>query len=120
VLIDRIDGGDMMSVDGLLVQFATMTARRDDDLPRLPRLFAGISTGPIVLIVGRFDPSDAAAVGPVAHHSTLPVLLAAAPVAGALDLAADHGWHVAAIDAERDLAPAWANAIGRGAHHVVG
>lgn len=120
VLIDRIDGGDMMSVDGLLVQFATMTARRDDDLPRLPRLFAGISTGPIVLIVGRFDPSDAAAVGPVAHHSTLPVLLAAAPVAGALDLAADHGWHVAAIDAERDLGPAWANAIGRGAHHVVG
>lgn len=120
VLMDRIDGGDMTSVDGLLVQLSTLTARRDDELPRLPRLFAGVATGPIVLIVGRLDRSDAAAVGPVAHHSTLPVLLATAPAGDALDLAADHGWHVASIDPDRDLALAWANAIGRGVHHVVG
>ncbi|WP_194396065.1 DUF58 domain-containing protein [Microbacterium atlanticum] len=120
VLMERIDGGDMTSVDGLLVQLATLTARRDDELPRLPRLFAGVSTGPIVLVVGRLDASDAAAIGPVAHHSTLPILLATAPFGAALDRAADHGWHVASIDPERDLAPAWANAVGRGVHHVVG
>ncbi|WP_106816858.1 DUF58 domain-containing protein [Microbacterium timonense] len=119
-LIERIDGGDLAEVERMLVQFATVTARRDDALPRLSRLFAGISTGPIVLVVGRLDPADAAALGPVAHHSTLPVLLAAAPVGDALEIAADHGWHVAAIDPDRDLGSAWAGAIGRGVHHVVG
>ncbi|MDW4571559.1 DUF58 domain-containing protein [Microbacterium sp. M3] len=119
-LTERIEGGDLADVERMLVQFATVTARRDDALPRLPRLFAGVSTGPVVLIVGRLDPADAAAIGPIAHHSTLPVLLSAAPVGDALEIAADHGWHVAAIDPERDLALAWANAVGRGVHHVVG
>lgn len=120
VLVDRIDGGDMTEVDAMLVQFATITAHRDDALPRLSQQFAGVSTGPIVLVVGRLDPSDAVALAPIAHHSTLPILLATAPVGDALDVAADHGWHVAAIDPERDLGPAWANAIGRGVHHVFG
>ncbi|WP_426321011.1 DUF58 domain-containing protein [Microbacterium sp. E-13] len=120
VLVDRIDGGDMTEVDAMLVQFATLTARRDDALPHLARQFAGISTGPVVVIVGRLDPPDAVALAPIAHHSTLPVLLTAAPVGDAIDVAADHGWHVAAIDADRDLGVAWANAIGRGVHHVLG
>ena len=119
-LSERIDGGDLAEVERMLVRFATVTARRDDALPRLSRLFAGVSTGPLVLIVGRLDPADAAAVGPVSHHSTLPLLLCAAPVGDALAIAADHGWHVAAIDADADLGLAWANAIGRGVHHVVG
>ena len=120
VLADRIDGGDMTAVDAMLVQFATVTAHRDDALPRLPRLFAGVSTGPVVVIVGRLDPADAVAVGPVSHHSTLPLLLAAAPIGEALDIAADHGWHVASIGPDRDLGVAWGNAIGRGVHHVFG
>jgi hypothetical protein len=38
----------------------------------------------------------------------------------ALDIAADHGWHVATFGPDRDLGVAWANAIGRGVHHVFG
>jgi hypothetical protein len=119
-VIERIDGGDLAEVERMLVQFATVTARRDDALPRVSRLFAGVSTGPIVLVVGRLDPSDAVGLGPLAHHSTMPVLLAAAPVGDALGIAADLGWHVGTIDPDRDLGMAWVNAIGRGVSHVVG
>jgi uncharacterized protein (DUF58 family) len=119
VLAERIDGGDMTEVEAMLVHFATVTARRDDSLPRLLRLFAGISTGPVVLIVGRLDPADADAIGPVAHHSTLPLVLAAAPLGDALDRAADHGWNVATLDPDGDLGVAWAAAVGRGTRHVL-
>lgn len=118
-LTERIDGGDMTEVEAMLVQFATVTARRDDSLPRLGRLFAGVSTGPVVVIVGRLDPADADAIGPVAHHSTLPLILAAYPVGDALERAADHGWNVATIDPERDLGLTWVNAVGRGVQHVL-
>ncbi|WP_127818739.1 DUF58 domain-containing protein [Microbacterium sp. CPCC 204701] len=118
-LAERIDGGDMTEVEAMLVQFATVTARRDDSLPHLRRLFAGVSTGPVVVIVGRLDPADADAIGPVAHHSTLPLILAAAPVGDALERAADHGWNVATIDPDRDLGLTWVNAVGRGVQHVL-
>nr|BFF12436.1 hypothetical protein GCM10025699_37390 [Microbacterium flavescens] len=114
ILAERIDGGDMVEVEALLSHFAKLTARRDDSLARLTRLFAGVMTGPVILIVGRFDPSDAEAIAPVAHHSTLPMVLAVGPVGDALDRAADHGWRVAAIDPDGDLAVAWGNAVGRG------
>lgn len=119
VLAERIDGGDMTEVDALLTHFATLTSRRDDSLPRLTRLFAGVMTGPIIVIVGRFDPSDAEAISPVAHHSTLPMLFAVSPVGDALDRAADHGWRVGAIDPDGDLAASWGHAVGRGVSHVV-
>lgn len=119
VLAERIDGGDMSEVEALLTHFATLTARRDDALTRLTRLFAGVMTGPVILIVGRFDPSDADAIAPVAHHSTLPMVFAVAPVGDALERAADHGWRVGAIDPDGDLAFAWGNAVGRGVSHVV-
>ena len=118
-LAERIDGGDMTEVEAMLVHFATVTARRDDTLPQLGRLFAGVSTGPVVLVVGRLDPADADALGPVAHHSSLPLVLAANPVGDALERAADHGWHVATIDPDRDLGVAWVNAVGRGVQHVL-
>ncbi len=120
VLAERIDGGDMAEVEALLTHFATLTARRDDALTRLTGLFAGVMTGPVIVIVGRFDASDAEAIAPVVHHSTLPLLLAVSPVGDALDRAADSGWHVGTIDADGDLAVAWGNAVGRGVSHVVG
>lgn len=120
VLAERIEGGDMTEVEAVLTHFATVTARRDDTLARLPRVFAGVSTGPVVLVTGRFDPEDAHVVGPVAHHSTLPLLLAVTPRGDAFERAADHGWHVAVIDPDGDLGIAWVNAVGRGVRHVLG
>ena len=119
VLAERIDGGDMTEVEGLVNQFASLTARRDDHLGKLVRVFAGVMTGPIVLIVGRFDPADAETVAPVAHHSTLALLLAVAPVGDSLERAADLGWHTAAVDPEGDLAAAWSSAAERGVSHVL-
>lgn len=119
VLAERIDSGDMLDVEGLIVHFATITAHRDDRLAQLPRAFAGVMTGPVIVIVGRFDPADADALAPIVHHSTLPLLLAVFPVGRALDRAAELGWHTAAIDVDGDVAGAWASAAERGVGHAV-
>ncbi len=119
LLAERIDGGDMMEVEGLVNQFATITARRDDHLAKLLRVFAGVTTGPVVLIVGRFDPTDAETIAPVVHHSTFAMLLAVAPVGDSLERAADLGWHTAIIDPDGDLAVAWSGAAERGVSHVL-
>jgi uncharacterized protein (DUF58 family) len=119
LLAERIDGGDMTEVEGLVNQFATLTARRDDHLGKLVRVFAGVMTGPVVLIVGRFDAADAGMIAPVAHHSTLAMLLAVAPVGDSLERAAELGWHPAVIDPEGDLAVAWSSAAERGVSHAL-
>jgi uncharacterized protein (DUF58 family) len=113
-LAERIDGGDMTAVEDVRTSFATLTARRDDHLHRLPKLFAGVMTGPVVLIVGRFDRPDADAIAPVVHHSSLPMLFAVAPSREALGRALDVGWHAAAIDPEADIASAWTGSVERG------
>ena len=59
-------------------------------------------------------------IASVPHHSTLPILLAVAPVGDALDRAADGGWHVGTIDPDCDLAFVWGSAVGRGLSHAVG
>jgi uncharacterized protein (DUF58 family) len=118
VLVERIDGGDGSEVEALLTQFATLTARRDDSLARLTRVFAGIMTGPVVVIVGRLDPADVDLIAPVVHHSALPLLLAIAPVGDALDRAVDAGWRASALDTDGDVAAAWGAAVGRGVSHV--
>jgi Uncharacterized conserved protein (some members contain a von Willebrand factor type A (vWA) domain) len=119
LLAERIDGGDMAEVERLATHLAILTTRRDDHLPRLLRVFAGVMTGPVVVIVGRFDPADADAIAPVAHHSTLPLLFSIAPVGDALDRAVDAGWRAAAVDPDGDLALGWGAAVGRGISHVV-
>jgi uncharacterized protein (DUF58 family) len=113
-LTERIDGGDMTAVEDVRTFFATLTARRDDLLHRLPKLFAGVMTGPVVLVVGRFDRSDADAVASVVHHSSLPILFAVTPTRGALERAFEVGWHAAAIDPDADVAGAWTGSVERG------
>lgn len=118
VLIERLDDADPSDIEELLTRFATIMARRDDHLPRVAQLFAGVMTGPVVVIVGRLDPADATALAAVAHHSALPVLLTTAPVGDALERAADAGWHTGALEAGGDVADPWRAAVGRGAGRV--
>ncbi|MDZ8200036.1 DUF58 domain-containing protein [Microbacterium sp. SSW1-59] len=111
-LADRIDASEMVEVDALITRFATLLARPDDHLPRLAPVFTGGMSGPVVLIVGRLDPTDIASIAPIAHHSTLPMVLAVTPRADALTAAEDAGWHAAAIPVGGDPAAAWAD-VGR-------
>ncbi|MCR2799671.1 DUF58 domain-containing protein [Microbacterium sp. zg-Y818] len=118
-LADPLEGGDLAAVEMLGTSFATLVTRRDDHLADLAPLFTGGTSGPVVVIVGRFDAADAAALAPVAHHSSLPLLFAVSPVDDALPRAAAHGWRVASIPAGADLVPAWQQAVEREAGHVV-
>lgn len=118
-LADALEGGEIGEVDRMLATFATIVAHRDDHLMQLPRLFAGVVTGPLVLVTGRFDPADAGLIAPLAAHSTMPILFAAAPVGDALDLAAEAGWHCAAIDPDADIAAAWGALLDRGVTSVL-
>lgn len=117
-LWDPIDGGDTSSVQAMTTQFATITARTHEALSRLPELFGGTQTGPIVLIVGQLTATDAEALTALPHHSALPILAAVAPADDALDRAAASGWHAVAIRPGSDLATAWASAVERGVTRV--
>jgi uncharacterized protein (DUF58 family) len=114
-LADPLDGD--ADIDALLARFATLTARRDDHLARLTALFGGVTTGPIILIVGRLDPQDAEVLAPLAHHSTLPILLSSAPRAGVLERATEAGWRCAQLEVDGDLAGVWSR-VGRGSNRV--
>ncbi len=118
-LAERIHAGDVSEVESVVQHLATLTARRDDHLAHLARQFAGILTGPVVLVVGRLDPADADAIAPVAHHSTMPVLFVVAPVGDAVERARSHGWRVAVVDPDADLAAAWSAVVSRGVSNVV-
>lgn len=109
-----IDGGDAAGVEQLAVTLATATAHRGPGFEALVRLFSGTTTGPLVLITGLLEPADATTLAPLAHHSTLPILLAVAPHADALSRAAEAGWRVGAVSPDRDPAEAWNTAIDRG------
>lgn len=118
-LAEPIDGGDASGVDRLVTGFASLTAqRRAADATPLVRLFAGVQTGPLVLVTGRFEPADADAVAALPHHSSLPVLLTVAPLHDAADRAEATGWRVAAIAPGTDLAAVWVASVDRGGRRV--
>ncbi|MFT4137008.1 DUF58 domain-containing protein [Microbacterium sp.] len=109
---EPVRSGDEAGIEELAIGLATLTARREDRLADLRRVFGTATTGPLVVIVGRFDEQDAATLAPLAARATFPVLLAVAPVRRALAHAAAAGWHAAAIGPDLDLAAAWERATG--------
>ncbi|GAA1638514.1 DUF58 domain-containing protein [Microbacterium flavum] len=117
-LSDPIDGGDAAGIERLAIDLAPITARRDGMPETLAAVLSGETVGPLVVIGGVLTPPDAAALAPLAHHSSLPVLLAVTPTPGALAEAAASGWRVGRIATEDELEGAWADAVQRGAHRV--
>ncbi|WP_243074019.1 DUF58 domain-containing protein [Microbacterium sp. SS28] len=113
-LAEHIDGGDMTAVEDVRTHFATLTARKDDHLQRLSKVFLGVMTGPVVLVTGRFDRADADAIAPIVHHSSLPILLAVSPTQDALGRALDAGWHAASVPPFSEMASAWTAVVERG------
>lgn len=117
-LAEPVAAGDVSGIGALAVALATLTARRDERLAALPRMFDGGVAGPVVLVVGALAVADLDAVGPVAHRTTLPVLLAAGAAPDALAAAREAGWHTAAIGPGIDLAEAWQAALSPGGDRV--
>lgn len=105
-------------VEQMLLRFASLVTRRDDTLPGLAQRYAGAEAGPLVLITGILRLQDADVLAPLAHHSSLPMLLAATPSADALERATQAGWRTAAIGPDVDLPDVWSDVADRGAHHA--
>lgn len=117
-LSDPLAGGEVYDVEALAEQLATLTTRKGDDLGRVSGLFAGVVTGPVVLVTGRLSPGDAEALAPLAHHSSLPVLVGVGANADAIDRFRGFGWSAASVAPDADIAPAWESAVGRGGARV--
>lgn len=118
LLTDPIAGGELADVEAFAAQLATLTARRGDDLGRVSGLFAGVLTGPVVLVTGALSPDDAEALAPLAHHSSLPVLLAVGAAENAIAPLRATGWCAASVPSASSIARAWDDALERGAGHV--
>lgn len=108
-----IDSGDTIEVEGLAVAAATIVSRGDTAAEDLLRLFAGTITGPLVLVTGSLDDRDAAVLPALAHHSTLPIMLAVGAADAQIARQHEGGWHAASVPAGADLAAAWDAALDR-------
>lgn len=117
-LSDPLAGGEVYDVEALAEQLATLTTRKGDDLGRVSGLFAGILTGPVVLVTGRLSSGDAETLAPLAHHSSLPVLVGVGSHADGIDRLRGFGWSAASVAPDADITRAWESAIGRGAARV--
>ena len=115
-----IDSGDMAGALHLAMSLATIVTHGQASLDATVRLFAGTMTGPLVVVTGILDEADAALLGPLAHHSSLPILLAVAPHSTALARASDAGWRAAGIGPDDDLTQAWRSVVDRGTSRVGG
>jgi uncharacterized protein (DUF58 family) len=119
-LADPIPGGEVPEVDTLARELATPTTRPGSGLAQLGAALDSGRTGPVVIVTGRLFPGDVEALAPLAHRSSLPVLISTAPSYGTLAQLGAHGVHAVAAPVEADLAEVWADALERTVGHVVG
>lgn len=106
-LSEVVPGGELSAVAVLVARFATVAASGTSDLHTLTRLWSGSTSGPLVVVTGGLAPADVDVLAPVPAHSAHPVLLAAAPVADAIERAAATGWYAASISPGTSLRDAW-------------
>lgn len=119
LLTDPLSGSDAPNeIESMLLAFAVLRTTRTDALAHVPSLFSGAVTGPLVIVTGRIDAADAAALTPLVRHTSRAVLLATSPAHGALAALEETGWHCASIAPGSDLAADWAQTEGS-AHREV-
>ncbi|MDQ1084786.1 MULTISPECIES: DUF58 domain-containing protein [Microbacterium] len=113
LLIDTVEGGDDGEARAAAAEFATLRGRADDSARRVVPASAAALAGPVVVITGALETDDRIALGGVAHHSALPVLLVVSEDA---DLSAlrTGGWRVAVLRPGGDIAAAWDDAMQEG------
>ncbi|KJL40039.1 MAG: DUF58 domain-containing protein [Microbacterium sp.] len=107
-LAERIDPEEHSGLGDLAFLLATVAPTgTGGGLHRLAERFTGGLTGPVILLAGSLDLSDAAPLATIAPHSTLPILLTAAPESGALPAVRARGWRAAALTGAEPLATVW-------------
>ncbi|MFZ8757125.1 DUF58 domain-containing protein [Microbacterium sp. HMH0099] len=119
LLADPVEGGEESEARALAAAFATVVARDDGPGHRLVPAAASALLGPVVVVTGALQQDDLIALGGVAQHSALPVLLS---VGGSIDVEGLRraGWHAATLPPAGDVAAAWDAALDRGLAHVRG
>ncbi len=117
-LADPLSGGEVHEAEALAAAWATLTTRKGDDLARVAGQFAGVLTGPVVVVTGRLAEGDAAALAPLAHHASVAVLLGVGSSADAVDRVRGFGWVAASVTPEAEVARAWDAAIDRRSSRV--
>ncbi|MCJ1708587.1 DUF58 domain-containing protein [Microbacterium sp. VKM Ac-2923] len=113
LLTDPVGGGDDGEARAAAAGFATLRARPDDAARRVVPASAAALTGPVVVITGALEPDDRLALGGVAHHSALPVLLVVSEHAE-LDGMRAGGWRTTVLRPGGDIAAAWDDAMEAG------
>ena len=113
LLTEPVEGGDDVEARTAAAGFASLRARADDPARRVVPPSAGALLGPVVVVTGALQPDDRAALGGVAQHSALPVLLVVDEHAD-LDRLRAGGWRAAGIRPGGDVALAWDDAMEQG------
>lgn len=113
-LAEPLDGGDAGGVDDLVVAAATLTAHGEATADDLLAVFASANTGPLVLVTGTLDEHDGRVLPALAHHSSLPVLLAVDADPESVRRLSASGWHAASVPASGDVSHAWGVALEHG------
>lgn len=114
-LHEPIEPGERALLDAFAADCATIVAGAGHNIHDLPRAFARVGSGPIVMITGTVSEADIAALAPIGAHTTLPVLLATGASPDALDRAAELGWRVQGIRVGPEMPGWWDDARDQGA-----
>jgi len=113
-LHEPIEPGERALLDAFAAHCATIVAGAGHSIHDLPRAFARVGSGPIVMITGTVSEADVAALAPIGAHTTLPVLLATDASPEAFDRAAELGWRVQAVRVGPEMPGWWDDARDQG------
>lgn len=117
VLAPPLTGTDAEGSAALGIALATVVADAGDQFSALAHTVGRATMGPVVVITGHCQASDAEALTPLAQSSSLPLLFVTSADAGAAAELALAGWNTARLSSA-GLPVVWAAAVETAAHRV--